>query len=210
MVWIGPGIAKENIDKIFNPFFTTREVGQGTGLGLSVSFGIVTQHGGKIYAQSKLGEGATFFVELPIVTKDEQVTLDEPAAGEPKSASKARILVVDDEPMVQQFLTAAITEEGHEIEIVDNGNDALERLGNEEYDVILLDIKLPGMSGIEIYKQLQKSSKSLTRRVIFITGDVMGKDTMSFLSTAKPAYITKPFDVARLVREIDRIISQYS
>lgn len=66
------------------------------------------------------------------------------------------------------------------------------------------------MSGIEIYKQLQKSSKSLARKVIFITGDVMGKDTASFLSRAKPAYITKPFDAARLVKEIDRIISQYS
>jgi len=206
----GPGIAQKNLDKIFNPFFTTREVGQGTGLGLSVCHGIVMQHGGKIYARSKLDKGATFFVELPIVTKDEQLKLDEPVAVEPKSASKARMLVVDDEPMVQEFITAVLTEEGHEVEVVDNGNDALEKLRNEDYDVILLDIKLPGMSGIDIHQQLQKRSKSLTltSKVIFITGDVMGEDTMSFLSRVKPSYITKPFDAAQLVKETERIISQ--
>jgi len=68
----GPGIPKKNLDRLFDPFFTTREVGQGSGLGLSVSHGIVTQHGGKIYARSTLGKGATFFVELPIITKAKQ------------------------------------------------------------------------------------------------------------------------------------------
>jgi CheY-like chemotaxis protein len=203
----GPGIARQNMDKLFSPFFTTKEVGQGTGLGLSVAHGIVTQHGGKIYAESRLGRGATFFVELPIVTKDEQLKLDEPVAVEPKSTSKARILVVDDEPIVQDFLTAALTEEGHEVDTVNNGEDAMEKLGNEEYDVILLDIKLPGMSGIEIYEQLQKSSKSLTRKVIFITGDVMSVDTMVYIKSSQTPYITKPFEAARLLEEIDRIIS---
>jgi CheY-like chemotaxis protein len=183
-------------------------VGQGTGLGLSLCYGIVAQHDGKIYARSTPGKGATFFIELPVVDKGEQLKLSEPAASKPKSASKARVLLVDDEPMVQGFLTALLTEEGHEIEIVDNGNDAMERLGNEEYGVILLDIKLPGMSGIDIYKQLRKSSKSLTRKVIFITGDVMSIDTMDFIQSARTPYVTKPFDAAHLVKEIDSIMSQ--
>ncbi|MFC1939974.1 PAS domain S-box protein [Chloroflexota bacterium] len=204
----GPGIAKENMAKLFNPFFTTRDPDKGTGLGLSICYSIVTQHDGKIYAKSSPGKGATFFVELPIVDKGEQLKLDEPAASESKRKSKASILVVDDDPTVQKFINAVLREEGHEIEVVDNGNDAMKKLESEEYDVILLDIKLPGMSGIEIYEQLQKSSKSLTKKVIFITGDVMSVDTMVFIKSSQTPYIAKPFDTEKLVKEIDRILSQ--
>jgi PAS domain S-box-containing protein len=203
----GPGIARKNLGKIFDPFFTTRDVGKGAGLGLSVCHGIITGHGGKIYAESKLGKGATFIVELPIVTKAKQLKLAEPAA-EPKRISGARILVVDDDTIVQQFLAEILSEEEHEVEIIENGDDALERLKSEDYDVILLDVKLPGISGIEIYKHLQKRTKSVAGRVIFITGDVMGKDTMAFLSRTRAPYITKPFDAEQLKKDINRILSQ--
>ncbi|MFC1986038.1 PAS domain S-box protein [Chloroflexota bacterium] len=206
----GPGIAKENLDKLFNPFFTTKDPDKGTGLGLSICYSIVNQHGGKIYAESILGKGATFFVELPVVDKGEQLKMDEPAAGESKSVSKARILVVDDEPMVHEFVNAVLTGEGHELEMVDNGDDAIERLGSKDYDVILLDIKLPGKSGIEIYEELQKNDTSITKKIIFITGDVMSANTMDFIQSTRSPYITKPFDTVQLVKGIDRILSQQS
>ncbi len=135
--------------------------------------------------------------------------LAEPAA-EPKRISGAKILVVDDDTIVQQFLTEILSEERHKVEIIENGDDALERLKSEDYDVILLDVKLPGMSGIEIYKHLQKRAKSVARRVIFITGDVMGRDTMVFLSRTRAPYITKPFDAEQCKKEINRILSQQS
>ncbi|MFC1931220.1 PAS domain S-box protein [Chloroflexota bacterium] len=206
----GPGIAKENMERLFNPFFTTRDPDKGTGLGLSICYNIIKQHDGNIYAKSTLGKGATFFVELPVVDKGEQLKMDEPTAIESKSVSKARILVVDDDSVVQEFITAVLAEEGHEVEIVDNGDDAMERLGNEEYDVILLDIKLLGKSGIEIYEELQKKDTSKTKKVIFITGDVMSVDTMVFIKSSQTSYIAKPFDAAQLVKEIDRIMSQKS
>jgi len=146
----GPGIPKKNLEKLFDPFFTTRDPDKGTGLGLSICYSIVTHHGGKIYARSTLGKGATFIVELPIITKDEQLELAEPTVKEPETVSKAKILVVDDDTIVQQFLAEILTKEGHEVEIIDNGDGAIEKLGNEDYDIILLDIKLPGKSGIEI------------------------------------------------------------
>jgi CheY-like chemotaxis protein len=204
----GPGIPKKNLDKIFNPFFTTRDPDKGTGLGLSICYTIVTQHGGKIYARSRLGKGATFFVELPVVTKEEQLEMAEPAAEVSKTLSRARILVVDDDTIVQEFLTKVLGEEGHEVAIVANGEDALERLGSEDYDVILLDIKLPGMSGIELYKYMQKAVKSLARRVVFITGDVMNKDTMDFLSRTRAPYITKPFDGEQIKNDVDHILAE--
>ncbi|MFC2046805.1 PAS domain S-box protein, partial [Chloroflexota bacterium] len=204
----GPGISKENMEKIFDPFFTTREVGQGAGLGLSVCHGIMKQHKGRIYAESTPGKGATFFVELPITTKAEQLKMAEPTDKEPERVSKSRILVVDDDPMVQQFLSSILGEEGHEAEIVDSGDDALKRLRSKDYDVILLDIKLPGMSGIDLYKQLQKKSKSLTRKVLFITGDTLSKDTTAFLSSTRAPHITKPFRIEQLKKEIGQILSQ--
>jgi len=204
----GPGILEENLDKVFNPFFTTREVGQGAGLGLSVSHGIITQHGGKIYIESEPGKGATFVIELPIVIKEEQLEMEVPTTEMPTAVSRARILVVDDEPIVQQYLTDILTDEGHEVEIIDKGDEAMDKLSNENYDVILLDIKLPDMSGTDIYRQLQKKDKSKARKVIFITGDAMGEDTMTFLFKAKAPYITKPFDIDKMMVEIGRKLSQ--
>ncbi len=204
----GPGIPKENLDKIFEPFFTTREVGQGTGLGLSVSHGIVTGHGGRIYAQSELGKGATFFVELATVTEAAQLKPVEPPAGEPKKEPGGRILVVDDEPLVQQLLTKMLSEEGHEVDIVDNGDAAVEKLQSEDYDVVLVDAKLPGMSGTEVYEHLQREAKPLVSRVVFITGDVMSEDTMAFLTRTKARYIAKPFDTERLRKDIKSMLTQ--
>ena len=204
----GPGIPKKNLDRIFDPFFTTREVGQGAGLGLSVSHGIVSQHHGKIYARSTLGKGATFVVELPIVNKAEQFKMTEPTAKEPKRVSKAKILVVDDDSIVQQFLTQILGEEGHEVEIIDNGNDVLERLGSEDYGVILLDIKLPGMSGIEVYREIQKTHKASAHKVVFITGDVMSKNTIDFLAKTSSPYITKPFDAEKLKGVMNTVLAK--
>jgi PAS domain S-box-containing protein len=203
----GPGIPKKNLERIFEPFFTTREVGEGTGLGLSVSYGIVTQHGGKIYAQSRLGKGATFIVELPIVTEAEQLKLAEPAARKKKKVAGGKILVVDDEPTVGDLLNEILSGEGHDVEIVKNGDDALKRLDSEDYDVILLDIKLPGMSGIELYEHIQRTARSLASKVIFITGDVMNADTMVFIKSGQTPYVTKPFDTEQLLKSIERILS---
>ena len=204
----GPGIAEGNLERIFDPFFTTRQVGQGTGLGLSVCYGIISEHGGKIYAESKSGKGATFTVELPVVTEDKQLELPELAATEPHKVARARILVIDDEEVVREFIRKVLAEAGHQVETVDNAQDALEMVKGKTYRIILLDIKMPGMSGIELYKRFQKMAPSLTRRVIFVTGDVMGARTTAFLSKVKSPYITKPFDARQLNIAINRLFTE--
>jgi len=204
----GPGIKKENLERIFDPFFTTREVGQGTGLGLSVCHGIVAEHGGTITVESQLRKGATFTVELPVVTGAEQLKLAEPDAEESERAAGGRILVVDDEPTVLSFLSEALTDEGYEVEAVDNASDALERIKSQRYSLILLDIKMPGMSGSELYRRIQKIARSLARRVVFITGDVIGASTTAFLSRTKAPYIAKPFDAEQLKREVNRMLAE--
>ncbi len=203
----GLGIAKENLERIFNPFFTTRKVGQGTGLGLSVCHGIVTEHKGRIWAESHLGRGATFIVELPIVNENKQLEMPQPVVRETRKAAKAKILVVDDEFMVRQFVSQILAEEGHEVEVVDSAEGALQEVNSKQYQAIMLDIKMPGMSGIELYQLLQKISPRLADKVVFITGDVMGTSTMTFLSKTKAPYIIKPFDATQLKTEIDRVLA---
>jgi len=203
----GPGIAEENLEKIFDPFFTTREVGKGTGLGLSICHGIVIEHGGRIYAESKLGKGATFIVELPVVTEEKRSRRAKPALKSER-ATKGKILVVDDEPVVRRLLSQVLTAEGHDVEATDDGNDALDRIKGNRYSLILLDMKLPGMSGSELYGRIQEIAESLAQRVVFITGDVMGADTEAFLARTGVPYIHKPFDVKQLSTEIKRLLAK--
>lgn len=205
----GSGIARANIDRIFEPFFTTKQPGEGTGLGLSLCYGIIKEHSGQIYVKSSRGRGATFIVELPVVSWESQPELPE-AVDEKllKEVPRNKILVVDDEPAVRRFLEHMLIEEGHEVETVDNADDALERIKKENFNLILLDIKMPDVSGIELYRRMQKVDRSLTRRVIFITGDVMATDTRAFLLKSGAAYISKPFEIKQLNKEIGRLLTE--
>ena len=202
----GLGIPKENLERIFDPFFTTREVGEGIGLGLSICHGIVAEHGGRIWAESEVDKGATFIVELPIITEIKETESAEPAAVETENEAKPKILVVDDELIVQEFLSEVLTEAGWQVESVGNSSDALERIESDGYSVVLLDIKMRGMSGIELYEHLQKTAPSMAKRVVFITGDVMGEDTWKFLRETKAPYLTKPFDEDKLMEKIDSVV----
>jgi PAS domain S-box-containing protein len=202
----GPGIAKKNLERIFEPFFSTRGVGKGTGLGLSICHGIVTEHGGKIWAESQLGNGASFIVELPIITEEKRLKHLK-TARKLRKAIKGKILVVDDEPVVRQLLSQILTEEGHEVETTDNGKDALNRIKNNGYSLIMVDIKLPGMSGNELYERIQIMARPLAQRVVLITGDVMSVDTEAFIIKTKVPCITKPFDVKQLKAEINRLLA---
>ena len=203
----GPGIAQKNIKRIFDPFFTTREVGEGTGLGLSICYGIIAEHNGKIYVRSQSGKGATFIVELPIIPNEELLPLAEPAA-KPAKPITGRILVVDDELSIRQLLRRILVSEGHQVDTVSSAATALNKLSSEEYDLILLDIKLPGMSGIEFYNHLKQIDSPLTERVIFVTGDIMSPDTKKFLTAVKASYIRKPFNIKQLNEAINPILSK--
>ncbi len=202
----GPGISQENLDKVFDPFFTTREVGDGTGLGLSICHGIVAAYNGRIYAESKLGKGATFVVELPIVA--DTGGAGEVAKEQPQKQLKAKILVVDDETVILHLLERLLTEQGYEVVTVDRAPEALQRLHSEKYDLVLLDIKLPLMNGIELYRHIEEMDPALAQRVMFITGDVMEATTRDFLEKTKVAYTTKPINIEQLTKDINHILTK--
>jgi PAS domain S-box-containing protein len=203
----GPGIDGENLEKIFDPFFTTRKTGEGTGLGLSVCHGIITEHNGRIYAKSTPGQGATFVVELPVITGNGQIKPEEPAVEEFPRVNAARILVVDDEQLVLQLLDEVLTGDGHKVETVDNAEDALKMIEDEEYSLILLDIKMPDISGFELYNRIRHISQSKAERIVFITGDIAGEDTREFLTSSNAPFTTKPINTTRLKQEINRALA---
>lgn len=197
----GPGIPAEHLSRVFNPFFTTKGVGEGTGLGLSISHGIVREHGGRIRVESRDGGGATFVMEIPFVPP--------PAPAPPGAAAQLqrltgsrRVLVVDDEPAIRAAITAFLRSLGHEVEAVASGREALARTGARDFDCVLLDLRMPDMSGDSVFAELRASAPELANRVVFVTGDVQSEATRRFLEASGRPVLTKPFlldDLAALV-----------
>jgi PAS domain S-box-containing protein len=202
----GIGIPKKYLPRLFDPFFTTKGVGEGTGLGLSISYGIIQEHNGRIYAKGQPGKGATFVVELPIVAKPDQPESPAKPAGEPKEKVIGRILVVDDEPAICQLLRDLLTRDGHNVETVGDAGVALERVKHERFSLILLDIRMKGMNGIELYQQMGKIAPALQGRVVLITGDTLAPGTRDFLEKTRAPHICKPFDIRELRKMISRVL----
>jgi two-component system NtrC family sensor kinase len=197
----GPGIPPDALDQIFNPFFTTKAVGEGTGLGLSISDAIIREHGGQMRVSSRPGQGAVFTVELPIVHAPAPRTGEIPIPAV-KSAQPRTVLVVDDEPAIRAAVSLFLEREGHTVDAVATGNEALEHARTRRYDAILLDLRMPDMPGDVVFAELQASDPEHAARVVFATGDVDSVAARSFLEQAGRPYICKPFaleDVADLL-----------
>ena len=202
----GPGIPPELLSKVFEPFFTTSGVGVGTGLGLSICYGIVRQHDGNMWAQSAPGEGATFHVELPVVGPEDSDALDSLDRRPPWFASASgHLLVVDDEPHIRDLLARYSELEQYTVDLASEGEEAWRKLQARHYDCILLDLKMQGMSGQELFQRIGDSDPELAKRVIFITGDTISPITRNFLSLTENAVLNKPLDIELLgsrVREL--------
>ncbi|MDQ2666143.1 MAG: PAS domain S-box protein [Gemmatimonadota bacterium] len=200
----GPGIDSERIDRIFNPFFTTKPVGQGTGLGLSISDGIVHEHGGRIRVESVPTKGASFFVELPLVPPSPETLAREVAPPEP-APGRRRILVVDDEPAMRAAISAFLRSLGHEVQIAASGTAARAFLETNEYDAVLLDLRMPGLGGEAVYRELCQRKPEMAERVVFVTGDLRSDAARGFLAEAGRRVIRKPFqldDLAAIVASV--------
>jgi len=200
----GVGITKENLNKLFDPFFTTKGDNGGTGLGLSISYGIIKEHKGKIKVKSIAGKGATFIIELPIIsqTGEPEKTLSEVPVRKPKGVlnSGKRIFVIDDEPNICRVLYRLLSSNGYDVETVSNAQQAIDKLKDANlYDLILLDLKMPGINGIEFYEAMEKIDPLLPNKVICITGDIISTQNKEFLEKAKLPCVTKPFSVEELM-----------
>jgi two-component system NtrC family sensor kinase len=195
----GPGIAEENLSKLFDPFFTTKEVGKGTGLGLSLCYGIVKEHGGTIQVRSKPGEGATFVVELPLISSTEETGVKPEAslAERPLTREGAgrKVLVIDDEEAILEMMREELSQSGYEVDVARDGESALKQLGQTPYDLTLCDWKMPGLNGQQIYERVRVFNPALSERMVFITGDVINDSAQKFLRERKKVCLSKPFSL---------------
>jgi PAS domain S-box-containing protein len=212
----GPGIAAEIASRIFDPFFTTKPPGVGTGLGLSIVYGIVQEHGGEVTVDSLPGRGATLLVELPALpVSGSNFTSLEPAAGRretgvisiPVSDWKAAwkdILIVEDEPTVANLIADVLTEEGFRVEMLLDSREALRKLEQKRYSLVICDLKMPNLDGPGLYRALVRRENPMQHRVLFVTGDTMGPRSIEFLKTSALPYLAKPF----LVEELKEAVRQ--
>ena len=203
----GTGIPEPIRDKIWEPFFSTKDVGKGTGLGLSTVYGIIKQTGGFIFCDSALGKGTTFRIFLPRYYPEktaDKVVEDKPQEPAKRAdyTGKERILLVEDEDAVRAFALRALTSRGYTVVEADSGESALERIAEEEkgFDLIISDVVMPEMDGPKLLRELRK--RGITTKFIFVSGypgeefekDLEGHNDYSFMP--------KPFSLKQLVEKV--------
>ena len=198
----GPGIDGRDLPRIFDPFFTTREVGEGSGLGLSMAYRIINEHGGSIRADSAPGgRGARFVIELSRAKGPSPESPEEPAVrgGRPEGM---RVLVVEDEELVADVIARAIGYDGHRVDVAASGSEVVGRGDLDLYDLILMDMKMPGVDGAGLYEYLRGVRGDLTSRIVIVTGDTASIETQEFIQRTGSPVLAKPFTLEELMEVV--------
>jgi CheY-like chemotaxis protein len=188
---------------VFDAFFTTKPVGVGTGLGLYVCHGIVQALGGSIDIESELGAWTRVRVVLPLAGDGNACTA-EPATQ--LDTRRGRILVVDDEPMLLSAL-CRLLEGHHHVTGVASGQAALDLLRSEPFDIILCDLMMPGMNGVELYALVAAREPELCRRIVFMTGGTVTEGAAAFVAQTSNRIVDKPFDVEALLAMLRELLA---
>jgi len=202
----GPGVPEDVQPRIFDPFFTTKEVGKGTGLGLTVAYAIIQEHGGRITVQSQPGEGASFFVALPVSDGPVKPVLTrEPIAA--NVGAGAVVLVVEDEAALGAAVAEALADAGFVVDRAGDGEEAMARVKVRIYDLIVCDLKMPRVDGMMFYRALEREQPETARRILFVTGDVAGTEAERFLEETGCRWLAKPFRLRDLLRTATEILA---
>ncbi|MBN1959997.1 MAG: PAS domain-containing protein [Deltaproteobacteria bacterium] len=198
----GKGISKEVLNRIFDPFFTTHNVGVGPGLGLAVCHGIVSTLGGEINVDSQLEIGTTVTILLPIAhteLKNARNLQNKTTEHHP------RVLAIDDEPLMLTGLRRLLWRE-YELDTASSATEALSRIANNDYDIILCDLMMPGRNGMDLYSLIENSHPTISNRFIFLTGGAFTPSMNDFANKMGDRVISKPPDVEELLRLMKRVL----
>ncbi len=196
----GCGIDEEVLPRIFDPFFTSKPMGQGSGLGLSIVRNIVTSLGGTLEVKSLKGKGTTVVVRLK-TCRDQLVRAPSTMAPLEEPERSLSILVVDDEPLIARVVTRSMGR-GHQLLCLSGGKEALAELESDRpYDVVFLDVMMPDMTGVEVYRELEKRAPHRIPHIAFLTGGAFTQDAREFLERVSNPTLGKPFE-ARALREL--------
>ncbi len=214
----GPGIAPEVLPRLFEPFFTTKTTGQGVGLGLSVSLGIVQEHGGTLSATNRTDQsGAAFTVRLPVP----EVPLELPPPPLPRTSipptrrsapqvvDAPTLLIVDDEEPIRRALRRFFERRGWAVEEAHDGLEGDRLLSTdgaaEKYVAILCDLRMPGIDGPELYSRVLARTPQLVSRFVISTGDVVGDQAANFLASIDVPVLEKPYELAAVDAIVERL-----
>lgn len=203
----GCGISAQALPHIFEPFYTTKAPGKGTGLGLSICHALVTSSGGRLSATSTPGQGTTMRVELVAspaeadAASEATVAPSRPPAQPAPGPRSRRVLLVDDEPLVRHCVPRLLRE--HHVVTAGNGREALDVLGQGPFDLILCDLMMDGMTGMELHEELMQRAPADAARMVFVTGGAFTPAARQFLARIPNRTLTKPVEVARLRALLD-------
>jgi CheY-like chemotaxis protein len=202
----GHGMDKATIDHIFEPFYTTKELGRGTGLGLAMVYGIVKQHGGYITCYSEVEHGTTFNVYLPAI--ESQVEPDVYKTGVMPAFGTETILLVDDEEFVRDLGARILSQAGYNVLTATNGKDALDLLEKEgtQVSLVILDLIMPEMGGKECLKELRKIDPQ--RKVLIASGLIADPSTKESVEKGAQGFVSKPFRMKELLRQVRKVLDE--
>ncbi len=209
-VWLrvadnGPGVPASAREQIFQPFFTTKTDGLGTGLGLSVSLSIVREHGGSLVLEDS-AVGACFRLSLPLSGHGEPSPLPALAMAEAAAAHSGRVLVVDDEPELADLMRAMLESVGLEVATAESGAVALELLREARFDAVVSDLRMPDMDGPALWQAVCAHDAALSRRMLFVSGDTLSGASQQWLHAQGLPSLDKPFSSDELLAALRRLM----
>ncbi|MGD0678501.1 MAG: response regulator [Polyangiaceae bacterium] len=192
----GSGIPDDVLSRIFDPFFTTKPIGFGTGLGLSICHRIVSELGGRIEVESRLGRGATFRLLLPAAR--ESPAGPTRATSPLRTGARGRVLIVDDEAPLARALGRSLSAD-HDAIVLTSGHQALAALERgDRFDAVIMDLMMPEMTGMEVYSRVERVDPDQARRIIFLTGGAFTAGAREFLDRIPNHVVEKPVRIANL------------
>jgi CheY-like chemotaxis protein len=200
----GVGIPAAHLPKVFEPFFTTKPAGEGTGLGLSICHRLVHGMGGHIRVSSEEGRGSRFSVLLNAASAAETdaPTLDQTLTF----VRRMRLLIIDDELLVARA-AQRIFDSHFRVDIALDGATALQKLSTQSYDVVLCDVMMPGMTGIDVYRAVRARDEALAARFVFATGGLFNEELRDSVELLSNMIVEKPYDAKKLRGMIERAAS---
>ena len=201
----GPGI--HDPKHAFDPFYTTKSVGKGTGLGLSICYGIVKEHGGEIFAHNHPHGGAQVQLRLPVAAGERPLTEVERIVARREPQLDGRVLLVDDEEVVLDYEREVLAAAGLEVIVATSGDQAMEWLQQQSFDIVLLDSKMPGScSSEDIYRWMQKHHPDQAAKTVLVLSNVSDPGVRVFVDATKIMCLVKPFEVPDLLALVRRLL----
>ena len=201
----GRGMSPETVDHIFEPFYTTKEIGKGTGLGLASVYGIVKGHGGFINCYSDPGQGTTFKIYLPAATQIEELDYSLPQSGLPPGGTET-VLVVDDEAHIRDMATKMLSRFGYQVIIAKTGEEALEKFSSSPVQLVILDLGMPGMGGYKCLREILKKDQSA--KILIASGYAINSQIKKTIESGAKGFIAKPYQLNDLLTRVRAVLDE--